>query len=186
MKTFIILTSTVEHLAESLEKKGKNFELIFPEKNKEGRRFFPDGEVYLRISAIGSLKGKRVVVLHSGAPEPNSGLIELELILQILKDFKIRPDLFFTYFPYGQQDRIFQQGEINAAESLVKKLINYYGVKKIYVIDPHFGKMGWVNRYPLINVSAMPFLIGKAKKDFGQNILFIDGPPHQLKKEKSR
>ncbi len=173
MKTFIIPTSTTEHLVANLKRKTKNIEFTFPEKNKEGERFFPDGEVYMRISRVNNLKDKRVIVLHSGTPNPNEGLIELELILQILKDYKIKPELFFTYFPYGRQDRVFERGETNAAEGLVKKLINYYWVKKIYIIDPHFGKMKWVKKYPVIDVSAAPFLIKKAQKDFGQNILFL-------------
>lgn len=169
----IILTSAAEYLAENLGSKGRKFKFIFPEKNREGRRFFPDGEVYLKISAISSLKGKRVVVLHCGAPEPNSGLIELELILQILKDHKIKPEVFFTYFPYGRQDKIFEFGETNFAQSLIRKIINYYQVRKIYIIDPHFSKSEWLKKYPVISVSAVPFLIKKSREDFGQDILFL-------------
>ncbi len=175
MRTSFILTSATEHLMENLKKKAsnKNLEFILPEKNKEGERFFPDGEVYARISGVKNLKNKRVVVLHSGAPRPNDGLMELKLILHILKDYGIKPELFFTYFPYGQQDRAFQRGETNAAESLIKKFFGYYGVKKIYAIDPHFGKMAWMEKYRLASVSAIPFLIKKAQEDFNQNILFL-------------
>jgi ribose-phosphate pyrophosphokinase len=119
------------------------------------------------------LKGKRVIVLHSGAPRPNEGLIELELILQILRDNQIEPEVFFTYFPYGMQDRIFEKGETNVAENLVEKLINYYRVKKIYIIDPHFGGRKWVKKYPIVSISAAPLLIEKVKKDFGEDILFL-------------
>lgn len=56
MENFIILTSTVEHLAENLGKKLKNFELIFPEKNKECQRCFPDGEVYMKLSRAGEFE----------------------------------------------------------------------------------------------------------------------------------
>lgn len=174
MKTSLIFTSTTEHLLDNLKAKTlRNLEFILPERNKEGKRFFPDGEVYVRLSGVENLKNKRVVVLHSGAPRPNDGLMELEMILHILKDHGIRPELFFTYFPYGQQDRAFQKGEANVAESLIKKLINYYGVKKIYVIDPHFGKMEWLEKYRLTSVSTIPFLIKKVQEDFGQDILFF-------------
>jgi ribose-phosphate pyrophosphokinase len=173
MKTSIIFSSTADYLIKNLKRKAKNFEFVFPGKNKEGKRFFPDGEVYIRVAKVNNLRGKRVIVLHSGAPDPNKGLVELEMILQILKDHKIKPELFFTYFPYGKQDRVFESGEANVAESLVKKLINYYRVKKIYIIDPHFGKMEWIKKYPLISIATASFLIEKAKKDFGQNILFL-------------
>jgi len=119
------------------------------------------------------MKGKRVIVLHSGAPGPNDGLVELELLLQILKENELSPELFFTYFPYSRQDKIFETGETNVAENLIKKLMNYYLVKKIFVIDAHFGEREWVKKYPLINISAIPLLMERAKKDFGENILFL-------------
>lgn len=173
MKNFVVLTSTSDYLANSLADKLRNFELIFPDKNKENRRYFPDGEVYMKLSKINALKNNRVVVLHSGTPDANTGLVELELILQILKDHQIRPEVFFTYFPYGRQDKVFEIGETNIAESLVKKLISYYGVKKIYTIDAHFGKMPWVRKYPIENVSAISFLMEKSRKEFGGQILFL-------------
>ena len=173
MKTFIISTSQVGYLAKRIKRKLKGFEIIFPAKNVGGKRYFPNGEVYIKISKPETLKNKRVIVLHSGAPKPNEGLIELELILQILRDNKLKPEIFFTYFPYGMQDKVFEKGETNVAENLIKKLINYYKVKKIYLIDPHFGGRKWVEKYPIISISAVPILIEKAKEDFGENILFL-------------
>lgn len=173
METSIIFTSTTEHLLENLKKKARGLEFVLPEKNKEGQRFFPDGEIYMRIRGVKNLKGKRIVVLHSGAPNPNDGLIELKLLLHILRDHGIKPELFFTYFPYGQQDHVFAHGEGNIAESLIKKFLNYYGVKKIYAIDPHFGKMPWVKKYPIKSISAITHLMKKVKEDFGEEILFL-------------
>ena len=170
MDIVIIPTLKVKHLTGILAKK---FKILLPGLNKNGESYFPNGEVYVRIPKIARIKNKRVIVLHSGAPEPNKGLIELELILQILKDDKIKPEIFFTYFPYGMQDKIFEKGETNVAESLVEKLTNYYEVKKIYTIDAHFGGRKWVKKYPIINISAVPLLIEKAKKDFGEDVLFL-------------
>jgi len=56
METFLIFTSAAEHLAEKLKHKPNNSEFIFPEKNKEGRRFFPDEEIYTKIPGIKKLK----------------------------------------------------------------------------------------------------------------------------------
>ena len=100
-------------------------------------------------------------------------MIELELTLQILKDNGIKPEIFFTYFPYGMQDEVFKKGEINVAENLIEKLINYYKVKKIYTIDAHFGGRKWVKKYSIINISAVPILTERAKRDCGKNILFL-------------
>jgi len=171
--SIIIPTSTAEHLVKKIGTKANNLKVIFPEKNKEGKRSFPDGELYLRISKAHRLKNKRVVVLHSGAPEPNEGLVELKIILQILKDNKVKPEVFFSYFPYGMQDKVFEKGETNVAENLIKELVNYYKVKKIYIIDPHFGGRDWIKKYPIVNISAVPFLIRKAWQKNHENILFL-------------
>jgi len=172
METLIIPTSTAQHLAQNI-KKEKKLKVIFPDKSKDKKRCFPDGEIYMKISQVNNFKNKRVVVLHSGGPEPNQGLIELELILQILKDNKVKPEVFFSYFPYGMQDKVFEKGETNVAENFVEKMINYYQVKKIYIIDPHFEGRKWVKKYPIISVSAVPYLIKKAWQDFDKNILFL-------------
>jgi len=173
VKTFIIPTSQAEHLARNILVKTKDFEVILPDLNKNGKRHFPDGEVYMRILKANKLRNKRVIVLHSGAPRPNKGLMELELILQILRDNNIKPEVFFSYFPYGMQDKVFEKGETNVAENLIEKLINYYKVRKIYVIDPHFGGRKWVKKYPIISISAVPLLTEEVKRDFGENVLFL-------------
>ncbi len=173
MRTFIVPTSQVEHLRKNILAKTEAPKVILPELSKDGKRHFPDGEVYMRILKANRLKGKRVIVLHSGAPKPNEGLTELELILQILRDSNIKPEAFFSYFPYGMQDKVFEKGETNVAENLIEKLINYYKVKKIYTIDAHFWGRKWVKRYPILNISAAPILIEEVKKDFGENVLFL-------------
>jgi len=174
VKNFIIPTSQTEKLARNILKIAKNFEVIFPDLSRDGKRYFPDGEIYMRILKAKKLQDSRVIVLYSGAPKPNEGLTELELILQILRDNNIKPEIFFTYFPYGMQDKVFKKGETNVAENLIEKLINYYKVKKIYIIDPHFDGRKWVKKYPIISISAIPSLIKKAKEDFSAgNILFL-------------
>src|SRR4030042_6647167 len=102
MKTYLIFTSTTEHLVDNLKRKAPSLKFILPEKNREGKRFFPDGEVYMRLPQVKKLKSRRGIVLHSGAPKPNDGLMELKLLLHILRDHEIKLELFFTYFPYGQ------------------------------------------------------------------------------------
>lgn len=173
MKIYLVPTSTTEHLAKNISAKTRDFEIVFPNLSRDRKRYFPDGEVYIKILNANKLREKRIIVLHSGAPKPNKGLVELELILQILRDNNLKPEVFFTYFPYGMQDKVFEKGETNVAENLVEKLVNYYKVRKFYIIDPHFEGRKWVKKYPIIPISAIPLLIEKAKKDFGKNILFL-------------
>ncbi len=167
MKTYLIPTSTVEHLVRGIRGKTKDFEVVFPDLSRDKKRFFPDGEIYMGIEKAANLRGQRVIVLHSGAPKPNEGLMELELILQIFRDNNVKPEVFFTYFPYGMQDKVFERGETNTAENLIEKLVNYYKVKKNYIIDPHFGGRKWVKKYPITSISAVPLLIEGVKRDCG-------------------
>ncbi len=169
---FIITTTQASHLIKKI-KHEKNFHLIYPGLNRDKKRFFLDGEVYVKIPESSDLKNKEVVVLHSGAPKPNEGLQELELILQILRDCNANPiSVLFSYFPYGMQDSIFDKGETNVAENIVDKLVSYYGVKKIYIIDAHFCGRKWAMKYPIFHISALPLLIKEAENQYGE-ILFV-------------
>ncbi len=166
MQLNIIPTASAEHIGAKIAGEGK-VQVVFPDKNKDGKRHFPDGEVYTRISKINELNGK-TVVLCSGAPDCNSGLAELEMILSILnRSQQIHPlEVFFTYFPYGMQDNIWETGETNAAEDLIKKLVDYYNVDRIYTLDAHFAGKSWLEKYPVTNVSVVDSLVRAASNDY--------------------
>lgn len=159
----IITTTQAEHIAQKIT--NRNIKVFFVDKNKDGERCFPDGEVYVRLSKINKIKG-RTIILHSGAPNPNQGIIELKSILSILNKAKIKPlEVFFTYFPYGMKDDVGKIEETCVAEDLIKELIEYYGVKKIYTIDAHFSKKKWLNKYPVQNIAIFERLSKEALKE---------------------
>ena len=109
----------------------------------------------------------------AGIPNPNSGLVELEMLLEIVNNSPASSlEVFFSYFPYGMQDKIFQEGETKAAENLIKKLAEYYKAKKIYAIDAHFHGQDWINKYPFTNISAVDLLKKAAQKDY-PDIVFM-------------
>jgi len=164
--TTIISTTQTEHIAKKLT----NYNVMFIDKNKEGKRHFPDGEVYVRLSKIDEIVG-RVVVLHSGAPSPNQGFVELKMILEILKKSKASPvEVFFTYFPYGMQDKIKEKGETNMAENVIKELAEYYNVQKIHIIDAHFYGIEWAEKYQINNVSVSDLLNTAVSKDYPEAV----------------
>lgn len=169
---YVIPTSGAEHLVRGFEGQ-KGTKVILPGKNKDGLRVFPDGEVYTRLEQAEEIKGEKVVVLHSGQPDPNGGLVELEMLLEILRRAGVgQREVFFTYFPYGMQDKVFREGEVNAAESLLRKLVGYYGVSTVYAIDPHFHDDPWLADYNLKKVSAVSLLKEAALKDF-PDMMFV-------------
>lgn len=170
--TYIIPTTNAEHLTTGF-KKSKDIKIVYLDKNKDGRRYFPDKEVFVSVSKGLEIKDNdhRVVVLHSGMPLPNRGVVELEMVLAFLKQEGIQDiEVFFSYFSYGMQDKIYNDGEINAAENIVKKLTEYYHVKKIFVFDPHFYGQEWVNKYPIIDISAFPILSEAVLNDYPEAI----------------
>jgi len=178
----LIPTSNAEHLAGILSK-NSDFHIRYIEKNKDGKKVFPDGEIYINISRFD--EGK-TVVLHSGAPSPNDGIVELEFILGMLKERQINNvELFITYFPYGKQDLAFLDGEINIAETLIKRWINCYGIKKIYIIDAHFKGREWVDKYPIEHIFSVN-IIKKAALNKYPGIFFVAPDAGSARRNKLR
>lgn len=166
----IIPTSSALHIIRKIEQKTKS-KIILPRKNRDNKTSFPDGEVYAALPNVD--KSENHLVVHCGMPNSNDGIMELKIILGILKNQKVKSvEVLFTYFPYGMQDDIFDPGEINVAESLIKELTKYYRVKKIYTVDAHFFGKKWVKKYPLINISTFK-TIGKAVAKKYPKIVFL-------------
>ena len=167
----IIPTTHAEHIGKKLMDQ-KDLKVFFLGKNKDNKRYFPDGELYARIPEIEEIKG-RTIVLHSGSPNPNSGLVELKMVLDILNQNKVGPiEVFFTYSPYSMQDSVDQIGSTNVAENLIKELTSYYNVKKIHIIDTHFFGKDWFKKYQINNISAVNLLKQKAGVDY-KDIVYL-------------
>lgn len=152
MSLNLIFDSTSEFLSRKFF--SRDFRIFINGRNKDLKHSFPDEEAYARLKYIKKIKG-RTIVIHSGAPDPSRGLVELEMILTLLRNQGIKNiEVFFTYFPYGQQDKVFLTGELNMARSLLDKLFKYYKISQIYIIDPHFGYRPWLKDYPVKIISA--------------------------------
>lgn len=179
----LILTASVVHLKPRLEASGL-FRVIVSKPNKDGATSFPDGEVYVCLPCPVSSE-QRVVVLHSGAPHPNRGLTELEMTLAALRREGARQiEVFCTYFPYGMQDKIERRGETNAAEDLFRKLVSFYGVTKVYAIDPHFGEAPWLSPFPFTAVSAHELLLMEARKRYPGAVFVAPDKGHEMRTKK--
>ncbi|HEY4512021.1 MAG TPA: ribose-phosphate diphosphokinase [Candidatus Paceibacterota bacterium] len=146
--------------------------LVIPTPNKEGIYRFPDGEVYLRIPRISH--AERIAIVHSGYPDPNGGLIELYMMLDIVRQYapKAKLSVIFTTFPYGRQDKVYYAGELNAAETLIRTLVERYGVARVSAIDAHFANERWTRNHPFTNVSVVDLLAAAAREKH-HNIVLI-------------
>lgn len=161
----VIKTPSASHL----DIEGKELEK-HPQNNS---RKFPDGEVYVKVPEID--ENGSVLVIHSGMPDPNQGLSYLYGILEKLKEYEVRTEVLFTYFPYGMQDQKYHQGGLNYARSIIKKLDDYYKVERIHVIDPHFGNQGWVEEYPVDFLSGFTQIQDTIHNQLNSKVQFI-GP----------
>lgn len=121
---------------------------------RDERRRFPDGEVYVQLDGVESLD--EVVVIHAGQPHPNRGLAYLHGTLELLAENECSVDLVFSYVPYCRQDRAFYEGTLNYARSLLRKVTRYYGVDRIYAVDPHFSHREWFDEFPVEVLRAFP------------------------------
>jgi len=191
METYIIPTSSAEHIGANLLNLNVGANVLFLGKNKDGKNVFPDGETYVRIPDIELLEDARVIVLHSGMPEPDRGYMELQNVLDILnKPVKSEPlgdkkfketdinkygslEVFFTYYAYGRQDKRFQTGEARTAESKMNLLTDHYGVQKIYTIDLHCADADWLKKYPVKNISADKALIAAIGNDGYRGVIHM-------------
>lgn len=167
----LIPTSSALHLARRLAK-AKDIRVVFPDSNKDGKRVFPDGEAYARLSGVSELFG-RVVLLVAGVPKPNTVVMELEMLLSLITHSKAHPiEIFFTYFPYSMQDHEFEEGERNVVEDLMTKWASYYNVTRFYAIDGHFEGKPWLSRHPLVTLTALGLLQEAATRDYA-DIVFL-------------
>lgn len=101
-------------------------------------RFFPDGEIYVRLP--GDIKEENVVVVQSMARKPNDLLIEFIFVLETLKDMGVNGIIgVIPYFPYARQDERFKPGEAISL-NIVSKLLEDLGLKLIITVDMHLHR----------------------------------------------
>ncbi len=73
--------------------------------------------------------------------------------------------LGFDLISESMQDKVFETGECNMAESLVKILTSYYNVGKIYVMDAHFEGAEWMSKYPIVTVKSQEIIKEALRQD---------------------
>lgn len=129
----VVFTPEAKHL----EKK-----MVFADsmkKHPENEAYvFSDGEAYTNFPLPDN--DEHILLVHSGYPDPNTGLKRVYSFLQKCKEENRQVSVFFTYFPYQRQDQEFRTGELNEVEHIVQKLKDFYQVNTIYTVDPHFDE----------------------------------------------
>jgi phosphoribosylpyrophosphate synthetase len=169
MKDFdVVLASGALHLKGDFDELG--FQTIAPDMNYDGRRFFPNAELYARLSEVTKVSGRDVIVVQSctgSSPERDESwstadrFVELLLLLNILnqplssekvghKKFKITDiappsniDVVLTFQPFALQDKAFLTGEAISGKWAVEQILN--NCRKLRVVNPHADpRLPWV------------------------------------------
>lgn len=150
---------------------------------------FPDGESYVRVLRLDSLKNRSVVIHKQLYPELEKNIFELLLILSVVRKNTKKISVFVPYLPYARQDRENKPGEAVSADVLCR-LLKSHGVEKLITYDCHFLPRpgNFVRaRLQIENRTAGPLLLAHAKKFFkGQKFIVVSpdqGASYFTKKE---
>lgn len=189
-----ILCSGALHLAPGLQKAG--FETVSSSPNYDGRRFFPNTDLYSWLPELESLKDP--ILLFQSATCSGSydeerwttadRFFEVLQILHLLRNperiqkvghkqfrvTKLAPKEFFglvfTFMPCGKQDHAIKTGESVSAR-MVLDLLSLLVPQTIYLVDPHppqsFSFLKEkINDGKVKKITLVHYLIEEAKQRF--------------------
>jgi ribose-phosphate pyrophosphokinase len=159
----VILASGAEHLKKRFSDYG--FQVFGLANSFDGKRFFPNSDLYVKIPEIEEIAGNRVVVIQSctgsspAADEyytTSDRVQELLLILDLLKhpckvekiahkQYKTEPldppssiDVVLTYQPFALQDKAFSTGEAVSSRSAMKSIATL--CDRLWLVEPVVNK----------------------------------------------
>ncbi len=155
----VVLASGAEHLKEQFTELG--FQVFCTDANFDGKHFFPNTDLYVKIAQIEELANQRVVVLQgctgstSAAEEfytTSDRIQELVLLLDMLKHpFRVtkiehkqyeienltppsRIEVVLTFQPFALQDKAFSTGEAVSSRSAMNSIAGL--CDRLWVVEP--------------------------------------------------
>ncbi|MHA1627130.1 MAG: phosphoribosyltransferase family protein [Candidatus Asgardarchaeia archaeon] len=200
----IFLCSGAEHLKERLENNG--LKVYQSGLNHDGKRFFPNTDLYTRVEDVEELSGKNVLVIQSATGSgdldeekytTSDRLWETLQVLDILSNpLRVREvghktyeyerlerpkkvHVMYLFTPFALQDKAFKTGEVNSAKLSLE--LTLMKSDKVILIDPHPPRnLEWMSK--LIDdgkvemLTAVPLLIEKIREISGIDDFSIVGP----------
>ena len=133
-------------------------------------RVFPDGESKITFGHIP--KNSIVLVVQSTYPPVDTNLLQALSIISQVRKVSSKIYAIIPYMGYARQDRQFLSGEV-VTMSIVAKMIQAAGAKKIVVVDIHSKTALNHFKIPKENVSAIPELAKYFKKMKLKNTLVV-------------
>jgi len=133
-------------------------------------KVFPDGESKITFGRIP--KNSVVLVVQSTYPPVDTNLLQALSIISQARKTASKIYAIIPYMGYARQDRQFLSGEI-VTMSIVAKMLEAAGAKKIFVVDIHSKTALNHFKIPKENVSAIPDLAKYFKKLKLKNALVV-------------
>jgi len=133
-------------------------------------RVFPDGESKITFGHIP--KNSIVLVVQSTYPPVDTNLLQVLSIISQARKVSSKIYAIIPYMGYARQDRQFLSGEV-VTMSIVARMIQAAGAKKIVVVDIHSKTALNHFKIPKENVSAIPELAKHFKKMKLKNALVV-------------
>ena len=133
-------------------------------------RVFPDGESKITFGHIP--KNSIVLVVQSTYPPVDTNLLQALSIISQVRKVSSKIYAIIPYMGYARQDRQFLSGEV-VTMSIVAKMIQAAGAKKIVAVDIHSKTALNHFKIPKENVSAIPELAKYFKKMKLKNALVV-------------
>lgn len=125
---------------------------------------FANSEVKVRINE--KVKNHSCIVIQSTANPTDTHLMELFFFCDALRRAEAKKVIaFIPYFGYARQNIQHLSGECVSA-NVVIRFLEAIGFSKIYTIDLHDEATEGVFSIPFKNLSALPLLATKIKKDY--------------------
>jgi len=133
-------------------------------------KIFPDGESKITFGRVP--KKSAIIVVQSTYPPVDTNLLQALSIISEARKSSSKIYAIIPYMGYARQDRQFLSGEI-VTMSIVAKMLEAAGTKKIIVVDIHSKTALNHFKIPKENVSAIPDLAKYFKKMKLKNALVV-------------
>ncbi len=200
----VILASGAEQLKERFEELG--YRVYTCDMNYDGKRWFPNADIYVRISHVEELVGRKVMVVQSctgsGPAEDRfyttaDRVVELLLILNVLRAPQLvkevahkqyqsttieppsRVEVVLTFQPFALQDKAFKTGEAISGKWALNAIA--HDCDKVWIVNPHAPEsLDWVqdlkSQGKLELIDVTPDLIEYGAKQFGYEEYTVVAP----------
>ncbi len=132
--------------------------------------YFPDGETRLKLNK--SPKGKQIIYVNSGNPNPNDSLIESIFSIKTLKEHGAKKVIFVVpYMYYLRQDKHFEKLDCQS-NKIMAELLKV--ADKVITIDGHIHRIKSLKdifKIPAKNLTSNPVLTEYIKKHYKNEVI---------------